>query len=311
MLATINIICYNQYYGGEYLMSEINPYWDKVFYTVARARSFTKASEELELKKSTVRRHINLLEDELKTTLFYRDNKGVSLTPDGKEYFEYVEKALNYLKAGEKLIKSNNDIETGEIVIGALSHISHFFLMERIKILKLKYPNLKITLVTGATGNDLMNLLENHKIDFAIDSTSLNIKNKDIQKEELKKIENIFISNVPLEIKDLKELEKLNLILGLDNTITNQDLFETLRKNNVTIKPSLKIDITELKIDATRMGLGIAYVMREAVKRELENKELYEVKLPIKLPYTSINLLYLKGQLTSIDNKFIKEYLKK
>ena len=50
MLATINIICYNQYYGGEYLMSEINPYWDKVFYTVARARSFTKASEELELK---------------------------------------------------------------------------------------------------------------------------------------------------------------------------------------------------------------------------------------------------------------------
>ena len=175
----------------------------------------------------------------------------------------------------------------------------------------LKYPNLKITIITGATGNDLMKLLEDHKIDFAIDSTSLNIKNKDIQKEELKNIENIFISKVPLEVKDLKELEKMNVILGLDNTITSQDLFDTLKENNVTIKPSLKIDITELKIDATKMGLGIAYVMREAVKEELERKELYEVKLPIKLPYTSINLLYLKGQLTQIDNKFIGEYLKK
>ena len=103
----------------------------------------------------------------------------------------------------------------------------------------------------------------------------------------------------------------MDVILGLDNTITSQDLFETLKENNVTIKPSLKIDITELKIDATKMGLGIAYVMREAVKEELGKKELYEVKLPIKLPYTSINLLYLKGQLTQIDNKFIKEYLKK
>lgn len=292
-------------------MSEINPYWDKIFYTVAKAKTLTRASEELELKKSTVSRNINLLEEELHTTLFYRDNKGVSLTPDGKVYFEYVEKALNYLKAGEKLIKANNDIETGEIVIGALSHISHFFLMDKIRKLKLKYPNLKITIITGATGNDLMKLLEDHKIDFAIDSTSLNIKNKDIQKEELKNIENIFISKVPLEVKDLKELEKMNVILGLDNTITSQDLFDTLKENNVTIKPSLKIDITELKIDATKMGLGIAYVMREAVKEELERKELYEVKLPIKLPYTSINLLYLKGQLTQIDNKFIGEYLKK
>ena len=30
--------------------------------------------------------------------------------------------------------------------------------------------------------------------------------------------------------------------------------------------------------------MGIGYVMKEAVKNELENKELYEVKLPIELP---------------------------
>lgn len=292
-------------------MSNINPYWNKIFYNVAISKSFTKASEKMGQKKSTVSRNIDLLEEELNVTLFYRDNKGVSLTADGEKYFEFVEKGLGYFEAGEKLVKSNNDIETGEIIIGSLSHISHFFLMEKVKKIKKDYPNLRIKIRTGATGKDLIQLLESHKIDFALDSTTMAIKNKDIQREELKKIENIFISKAPLELKNLNELENMKLVLGLENTTTSQELTELMKKHEVTIKPDLEIDITELKIDATKMGLGLGYVMRDAVKNELESKELYEVKLPIELPKSTVNLLYLKGQLTSIDKKFIKDYLKK
>lgn len=292
-------------------MSDINPYWNKIFYNVAVSKSFTKASEKMGQKKSTISRNIDLLEDELNVTLFYRDNKGVSLTADGEKYFEFVEKGLGYFEAGEKLVKSSNDIETGEITIGALSHISHFYLMERVEKLKEDYPNLRIKIRTGATGKDLINLLENHKIDFALDSTTMAIKNKDIQKEEIKEIRNIFISKEPLNIKDLKELENMKLVLGLENTTTSQELIDLMKEYKVTIKPDLEIDITELKIDATKMGLGLGYVMKESVKDELKNKELYEVKLPIELPISKLNLLYLKGQLTSIDKKFIKDYLKK
>ncbi len=292
-------------------MSNINPYWNSIFYIVAKTKSFTKASEKLELKKSTVSRNIDLLENELNTTLFYRDNKGVSLTADGKMYFEYVEQGLNLFDAGEKLVKANNDIETGEITIGALSHISHFYLIDKIAQIKKDYPKMKITLLTGSTGKELINMLENHKIDFALDSTTMQIKNKDIEKEELKEIDNIFVSQEPLELKNLKELEHQKLILGQENTTTSQTLVELMRKNNVIIESDLEIDTTELKVDATKLGIGIAYIMRDAVKKELENKTLYEVKLPIKLPSSSINLLYLKGQLSTADKKFIKDYLKK
>ena len=84
-----------------------------------------------------------------------------------------------------------------------------------------------------------------------------------------------------------------------------------MKCNNVNIVPDMEIDITELKVDATKMNLGLGYVMKDTVKNELKEKELYEVKLPIKLPSSTVNLLYLKGQLTNIDKKFIKEYLKK
>ena len=218
---------------------------------------------------------------------------------------------MGYFDAGEKLIKASNSMETGEITIGALSHITHFYLIDRIEKIKRDYPGLRIKILTGATGRNLIELLENHKIDFALDSTTMTLKNKDIQREELKKINNIFISNSPLEIKELKELENMKLILGIENTHTSQELIELMKKNDVVIKPDLEIDITESKIDATKKGLGLGYVMRDAVKTEIENRELYEVKIPIELPSSSVNLLYLKGQLTSIDKKFIKEYLKK
>ena len=51
--------------------------------------------------------------------------------------------------------------------------------------------------------------------------------------------------------------------------------------------------------------------MKEAVKKELEREELYEVEMPIELPIMIVNLIYLKGEMTRADKKFIKEYLKK
>ena len=71
----------------------------------------------------------------------------------------------------------------------------------------------------------------------------------------------------------------MKLILGIENTHTSQELIELMKKNDVVIKPDLEIDITESKIDATKKGLGLGYVMRDAVKTEIENRELYEVKI--------------------------------
>ena len=50
-------------------------------------------------------------------------------------------------------------------------------------------------------------------------------------------------------------------------------------------------------------------MLKDAVKNELKNKEVFEVKIPIELPTSSLNLIYLKDQLTRVDKTFINEYL--
>ena len=64
-------------------------------------------------------------------------------------------------------------------------------------------------------------------------------------------------------------------------------------------------------IDAVKRGIGVGFVMKEAVEKELTSGELHEVKIPeIKYPDSFIQLIYVKEELTNADKKFIKKYLK-
>ena len=99
-------------------------------------------------------------------------------------------------------------------------------------------------------------MLEEHRLDFIIDTTQVDTNYNNLVIEEIKEVQNIFISNKPIKIKDLKELESQKYILNFEYSST--------------IK-----------------------------------------KLPIELPKSKINLIYIKEQLTQADRKFIKEYLKK
>lgn len=291
-------------------MLDMNLNLYRIFYVVAQSKSYTDASNKLNITKPAISKYIKQLETNLNTSLFYRKNNGVRLTAEGNELFEFVEKSMTFIDAGEKLLIQKSDLASGEITIGTLSHIASFYLMDSIEDVKDDYQNLKIKIITAPSGKELINMLESHKIDFAIDSTQMEITNKEIQKEELKNIENIFISSKPIRIKELKELEEYNYILGLEYTTTSKKLLNVLKEHNINIHSNVEIDITELKIEAVKRNLGISYVMRDAVRNELANKEIFEVELPIALPTSTLNLIYLKGQLTKADKKFIKEYLK-
>ena len=132
----------------------------------------------------------------------------------------------------------------------------------------------------------------------------------EIKVKELKKIHNTFVYNQPLKIDNLKDLENYNFILNYENSVSTKELFETLKQHKVFIKANLQADITEMRIEEAKEGLGIGYVMKEATEEAVKNKELYEVELPINLPSMKINLVYMEKYLTKMDKIFIKKYLK-
>lgn len=293
-------------------MSNINLNLYKIFCKVAQSKSYSEAAEKLGLSVGNISTQINNLEEQLNLKLFNRESKGVTLTENGQELYNIVNKSISNFDFAEKLAMSKNNMQSGCIKIACPSHFTNYYLMQKIELVKKDYPDFNIEIICEADVNKMLDLLQNHKIDFAITDANINNNNTiEVEIEELLAIDNIFVSKTPLKISDIKELEDLNCILNLENTNSTQQLKELLKMNDVKIHSDIKCDATEIRVEAVKKNMGIAYVIKDSVKRELSNKELYEVEMPIKLPILKLNLIYLKDELTKIDKKFIKEYLKK
>ena len=63
----------------------------RIFYTVASCGNITKAAEKLYISQPAVTMSIKKLEKELEIKLFVRNKRGVTLTPEGKVLYGYIE----------------------------------------------------------------------------------------------------------------------------------------------------------------------------------------------------------------------------
>ncbi len=290
-------------------MSNTNFNLYKVFCVLAETESLKKASEILYVTEPTISSHITNLEKNLGVKLFYRENKGTALTKAGKELYDSVCDEIKQIEIAENSIMQNNDISKAKITIGCPSHIAISYLSKCITKMKKDYPDVKIDII-GETGyENLTQLLEKHKIDFAIMS-AIPITKAEMEVKELKEIDNVFISKELIQIKDIKELENYKYILNDKESSSTKKLLELLKKYNVQIQADIQSDITEMRIEEVKQGQGIGYVIRDAANEAIKNKEVYEVKLPIQLPKMKISVVYLEKYLTKIDKIFIKKYLK-
>ena len=83
----------------------------RIFYYVARYKSFSNAAEMLGSNQPNITRCMNILENELDCKLLIRSHKGIQLTTEGEHLFRHVAIAIEQLTYGEKEIIKNKSLE--------------------------------------------------------------------------------------------------------------------------------------------------------------------------------------------------------
>lgn len=293
------------------MMTDVNLNLYRVFYVLAKSKTFVEASEKLCISQPAVSKHIKSLEDTLKTKLFYRDKSGINLTKDGRDLLKYVENSYNSLIAGQKMIYENQNLDYGNIVIGAPSHIASFYLMKYIKLFRKDYPNIFIRIISGSTSFLIDELLQ-HKIDFIIDSSPIEFDFTNLIVEKLVSFNTCFITNKEeLLNKPIVDLEKYSYIMPYERSAIRKNLERRLKIDNQKLHVVLEVETTELIIDAVKNDVGIGYVVKEAVIDDIEKKELFELKIKYELPKLELNLVYMNDYITNSSKKFINDYIKK
>ena len=90
----------------------------RYFVTVAEAGSFSRASVELDIAQPSLSRQVRKLEQELKSSLFYRHGRGVSLTATGSKLFDAVKPLLAKLSEIKEELIQDGDKPSGTVVLG-------------------------------------------------------------------------------------------------------------------------------------------------------------------------------------------------
>lgn len=291
---------------------DINLY--RTFVVVAESSSFAEAGEKLYTSDKTISNEIKALEEQLGKQLFYRKNKGsnngLKITDFGETIYPLAKQIIAESDFIPKIIESGDSLENGKLSIGCPSHISEFFLMERLSRLAKKYPNVQIKLDTESSSEKMIEEMKNNELDFIIIDTIPDDYINELEIEKIKEIENIFVSKEEITINKIEEIEKYNFILSYEERSSTKKLKEALKEHNLNMNVILRCPTTEQRVKACKGGIGITYVMKEAVKKELESKELYQVKVPIKLPMNGISIVYYKDKLTKVDKAFIEQYVR-
>lgn len=92
----------------------------KVFQSVAKNLSFTKASQELFVSQPAITKHIQELEAAYQTRLFDRQGSRISLTEAGKLLLEHCERILEDYKRLEYEMHLLHNEYTGGLKLGAV-----------------------------------------------------------------------------------------------------------------------------------------------------------------------------------------------
>ena len=282
----------------------------RVFYTVAKHKHMTRASEELHISQPAISQSIKKLEDQLGGILFLRSNKGMELTEEGKMFYEYVKGALELINNAENEFTSFKDLSKGEIKIGCSTTLTKLVLINALKDFHLDYPNININITNDLTSN-LINDLKLGKLDFVIFNES-NINETNLNLSKIKELKQGFIYNPKFYDDDVNTFEDLNnvpLILQKEESNSRKLLDYIALQNNVKLIPKMEVVSQELITEFSNIGLGIGFAIIDLAKRNFKN--LKELSINKKIPNINIYLATNKSVSLTFASKMFIKYLKK
>ena len=148
----------------------------KIFITVAKLNSFTRAAEFLNLSQPAVTHQIKNLENLFKTRLFNRDQNKIELTKSGQILLKHAENIDSlYQRATQEIHEITNQV-AGDIHLGAASLLGKYLLPRILGNFKKIYPHVNLSMLVG-NSKEILGFLENGIIELAIVSEPIPSKN--------------------------------------------------------------------------------------------------------------------------------------
>lgn len=283
----------------------------KIFYTVGKYSSISKAATELYISQPAISKSIKTLENNLNTKLFIRNSRGVTLTHEGEILFSHLSVAFNEITKATEYISQANSIGLGTIRISVSSTLCKYILLPYLKKFIKNNPHIQINIECRSTSYSI-DMLNKNKADIGLIGRTENMKN--LEFHLIGTVNYVFVATKSY-LNNLKKrsycttkdiFDNGNIMLLDRDNVSRLHIDNYLQKFDLIPKNILEVNNMELLIDFAKIDMGIACVISNFIEDDLRKGQLIELPLPEIIPPREIGFAFNKNEISSIAmNKFL------
>ncbi len=254
----------------------------KVFASVYKHKSFSKAAEELHLTQPTVSDHIRAFEDELKCRLFDRLPRKIIPTKEAAVLITRAQEVIERVEGFKDVLGEFRKDLSGHLVIGAstipgtyiLPGLTSSFRQKNASVLFEVVVSDSRAIIDKVAGDDLL-----------IGIVGAKLESKQVDYKPFLDDELIVVASRKFDLRksiSIRDLVNLPIVMREQGSGTRREFEKILEKEGIDFQHLNIVGIfgsTDAVKQAVKEGMGISIVSRRSVKDELTCGMLKEIRI--------------------------------
>lgn len=273
----------------------------RVFYYVAKYKSFTAAAAILLNNQPNITRMMKKLEEELGCTLFVRQRHGITLTPEGQKLYGHISVAFEHIFSGEQEIARDKSLQSGIVTIAASEIALHCVLLPVLKSFRKSYPGIRIRISNYSTPLAI-DVLKKGLVDFAIVTEPFELLSG-LSYDVLRSIQEVPVCSSAFSLATgtslTDEQMKKYPLIGLGEKTSSFVFYsELFNKIGLSYTPEIEAATADQILPMVKSDLGIGFVPIDFLEKE--NME-HLIILNMNPPVPPRNICIVRRKDTSLS----------
>ncbi|MFT4907170.1 MAG: DNA-binding transcriptional LysR family regulator [Oleispira sp.] len=281
--------------------------WEGIseFVYVAENESFTLAAKKMDISTAQVSRQISALEKRLNIKLFYRTTRKVSLTEEGRIFYQHCRGVLDGLDAAERAVTNLQSKPQGKIKLTAPVTYGEQQVLPLINDFMKQYGDIEVSVFLS---NQQISLVEGG-YDLAIRVGKLS--DSSMMAKKLGSRTNFICASPDYLDKQgiphsLSELSQHSCLLG---TLDYWHFKEAGKEKNIRVKGRIRYNSGYGLVDAALKGLGIVQLPDYYVQEHIASGELMTLLDKYREPEEGVWAVYPQNRHLSPKIRLFVDYL--
>src|SRR5581483_12021678 len=252
------------------------------FHAVAMLRSYSRAAQVLQLSQPAVSARIRALERHYGAPLFAVRHRRVYLTAEGQTLLEYTQRIFNLLRRAEREVAATRALGHGRLSLAASPTIGGYLLPPLLREFSRRYPTIQAAVYVGTSAEVLARVVAEQEPVGLVEAP---VSHPAVEVTPFAEDELVLVAppDHPWARRgsvSLEELRDARLLRREAGSGTQALVDAALARAGITVQTAMELGSTETLKQAVMAGLGVTWLSRAVVARELAAGDLAAVRTP-------------------------------